>query len=151
MSAVARLTLACSNFVCICCSNIQCSADEYLADFTYYKPGRPDDSVFTFPELCAISPKPERHPFPTVAFQMSMLLPSIRHSKPYLFSLSLRQKPYHGRFPMPLHVFYTKQCSQSCPHTVSVSEYAAAKHCSKNGHALNVECSRGYGSKAPSC
>lgn len=54
--------------------------DEYLADFTYYKAGRPDDSVFTFPELCAMSPKPERKSFPTAAFQMSMLLPSTRHS-----------------------------------------------------------------------
>lgn len=57
-------------------------ADEYLADFTEYKPGRPNDAVFALPELCAISPKAERHSFPTVAFQMGMLLPSTRHSEP---------------------------------------------------------------------
>ena len=58
-------------------------ADEYLADFTEYKPGRPDDAVFAFPDICAPSaPKTERHPFPTAAFQMSRLLPSTRHSKP---------------------------------------------------------------------
>ncbi|KAL3135552.1 hypothetical protein ABBQ38_006030 [Trebouxia sp. C0009 RCD-2024] len=55
--------------------------DEYLADFTDYKSGRPDDAVFAFPDICTPSAhKAERQSFPTAAFQMSLLLPSTRHS-----------------------------------------------------------------------
>lgn len=65
-------------------SCLSVGADEYLADFIDYKPGRPDDAVFAFPDICAPSaPKTERHPFPTAAFQMSRLLLSTRRSKPY--------------------------------------------------------------------
>lgn len=63
-------------------TSILLAADEYLADFTMYKPGSPDDSVFAIPELCAVSDKSRKQEFPTAALQMSMLLPLTRHSKP---------------------------------------------------------------------
>lgn len=56
-------------------------ADEYLADFTMYRPGSPDGSVFDIPELCSVSDKAPRQEFPTAVLQMSMLLPLTRHSR----------------------------------------------------------------------
>lgn len=82
-----------------CCDHLQCeqcacdcallTADEYLADFTMYKPGSPDSSVFDIPELCAVSNKSSKQDFPVAALQMSMLLPLTCHSESLLHNMAV--------------------------------------------------------------